>query len=132
MKARIIRIEKDERLQQNLFRSAEDWRERHLIKNQCPPIDASRACASFLLDRFAIGNDAVRPATQQEEGLIVDYEKSLEEYRMAEAKVQLLKNQIIKQIGHFGGLERPSGHQALLHRSRHQMILQLKKVVVQM
>jgi hypothetical protein len=46
---------------------------------------------------------------------------------MAEAKVQLLKNQIIKQIGHFGGLERPNGHQALLHRSRHQMILQLKK-----
>ena len=110
MQARIIRIEKDDRLQQNLFRSAEDWRERHLIKNQCPPIDASRACASFLLDRFAIGNDALRPATNKEEELIVDYEKSLEEYRMAEAKVQLLKNQIIKQIGHFGGLKRPNGY----------------------
>ena len=127
MQGRIIRIEKDERLQQNLFRSAEQWRENHLVKNQCPPIDASRACASFLLDRFAVGNDALRPATIQEESLIVDYEKSLEEFRMAEAKVQLLKNQLIKQVGHFGGLERPTGGQALLHRSRHQIVLQLRK-----
>ena len=91
MQARIIRIEKDDRLQQNLFRSAEDWRERHLIKNNCPPVDASRACASFLLDRFAIGNDAIRPATNQEESLLVDYEKSLEEYRMAEAQSPTVK-----------------------------------------
>ncbi len=127
MKARIIRIQKDDRLQKNLFRSTEQWREEHLVKNICPPIDASRACASFLLDRFAVGNDSTRPATAQEETLLVDYEKSLEEFRMAEAKVQLLKNQLIKQIGHFGVLDRPSGGQALLHRSRHQMIVQLRK-----
>lgn len=127
MTSRIIRIEQDERLQSNLFRTAQQWREQHLIVNHCPPIDASRACASFLLDRFAIGNDALRPATAQEDAVIEDYQNSLEELRMAEAKVQLLKNQLIKQVGHFGGLERPNGGVALMHRGRNQMILQIKK-----
>jgi hypothetical protein len=51
----------------------------------------------------------------------------LEELRMAEAKVQLLKNELIKQVGHFGGLQRPNGGVALMHRGRNQMILQIKK-----
>ena len=107
MQARIIRIEKDDRLQQNLFRSAEDWRERHLIKNNCPPVDASESLCLISTGSFSRLEmmPFVQPLTRR--GLIVDYEKSLEEYRMAEAKVQLLKNQLIKQIGHFGGLERP-------------------------
>ena len=127
MQGRIIRLEKDERLQQNLFKAADEWRESHLIKNQSPPTDASRACASYLLDRFAVGNDAIRAATVQEDALITEYEKSVEVLRMAEANTQLLRNQLIKQIGHFGGLERSSGGYAMLLRSKHQMIIQLKK-----
>lgn len=59
---KIICIEKHERLQQNLFQSADDWRAGHLIKDKCPQVDASRDCTSFLLNRFLTGSDAIRPA----------------------------------------------------------------------
>lgn len=69
------------------------------------------------------------PSVRQncEDLLLVDNENSLEAYRLLSAKVQMQKNQLLKQIGHFRGPGRPSAHHALLHSCPHQMFLQINQ-----
>ena len=127
LEMRIIRILKDEKLQRNLFRATQAWREHHLVHKQIPDIDGSKACASFLLDRFAYGTTELRTATPEEENVLEQYSDTMFQMRELEARQQLLRNELIRQIGHFGGLERSDGGVAIVARNPNGLQLQLKK-----
>ena len=127
LEIRIIRIFADERLQQNLWTSAKAWRENHLLNNVIPSIDASRSCTSYLMERFAHGTDALREATDKEEAVLTQYEEVSEQLRELQARQQLLRNELFRQIGHFAGLKRKDGNTAVLQRNRNGLQLRVKR-----
>ena len=128
LEIRIIRIHQDQRMQDNLFQAAKAWRENHLHNNRPPIIDGSRSCTSYLMDRFAFGSEELREATKKEERILEQYEEINDQLRELQAKKQLLQNELFRQIGHFGGLQRKDGHAALLLRNHNGLALKLKKV----
>ena len=123
---RIIRIMADDRLQQNLWKSAKAWRENHLLNNVTPNVDSSRACTSYLMERFSHGTDAFREATEKEEVVLKQYEDVGEQLRELQARQQLLRNELFKHIGHFAGLKRKEGT-AVLHRGRNGLQLRFRR-----
>ena len=127
IETRIIRIHSDQRMQENLFQAAKAWRENHLHNNRPPIIDGSRSCTSYLMDRFAFGSEELREATKKEEQILEQYEDVNQQLRELQAKKQLLQNELFRQIGHFGGLQRKDGQAALLLRNHNGLSLQLKR-----
>ena len=123
IEVRIIRIYKDENLQNNLYTASKNWRTTYLLQRQIPAIDGSRSCTSFLMERFAYGTNFTRKANDKEDKIITEYADLLQQMRELEAKQQLLQNQLIKQIGDFGGIEASNGNSVVVSRKNQSLHL---------
>lgn len=99
--------EPHEGLMNRLVRAVGEWRERHLVRGEPPPIDESGACNAWLaeIERKPVS----RPATDQEAALIAEYVEIKRRSKADEERLDALKNLILGSMGDLKTLTSPVG-----------------------
>lgn len=96
---RVYTIVRDEAYQRELIDEIGEWRERHLIRGDAPPIDGSDGARAWLAQRFAATAGDQRAATDEEASLIRQFAEVKAERKEAEEAEAVLRNRIALAMG---------------------------------
>jgi len=106
---RWYRLMRDEETQEEIFSLVSEWRERFLINDEMPDLDASKAARRFLARRFpgetAKKTKSMRPANTEEKDLIDEYLAARGIEERARAEKERLVAEITMRIGDDYGLK---------------------------
>lgn len=115
---RIIRIYPDLDMQKGIERAVSAWRENHLVQGEAPAIDSSRACTTFLMEKYRYSGDKIRKATDEEEQLLGRYNEVNQQLQDLQLEQRKLRNQLFSQIAHDKGVHCQDGSRAVISKSR--------------
>lgn len=111
---RIVRILPDLAYQDQIVNQVGEWRERHLIRGEEPPVDGSEACGRYLTKRFPGKGKDVRDATAEEAELLRTLANVKAARKECESTEETLCNQLHALMGDTYGVRLASGAKALL------------------
>lgn len=104
------RIHRDEDFQGDLLAAVGDWRAKHLLAGNPPPIDGSADCTEGQRRRFPAPTDKTPvPADPDAAELIAEYAAAKARADVAESDVAELKNRLLGALGSRYGLTAPAG-----------------------
>lgn len=93
---RWVRLMRDVDTQTALVEALAEWRQRHLVEGEPPPIDDSKACNRYLTKRFATGKTKpTRTATDEEMALMRELHDTRAAEKSATAKAKALSNDLL-------------------------------------
>lgn len=94
-RARWFRIERDRETERQLVAAVAEWRRRHLTMGEEPDRDHSDACARHYRERYARKGGTARPATPEEQSLIL----RIAEYKAAEKTAKHARVSLLVSMG---------------------------------
>lgn len=104
---RVLRLVADPSTQDELVGLVAEWRERHLVGGEEPPVDGSPALTAHLTRRFpGRGDKALRLASLDEVRLMDEYVALGHDIDAAEERRAILKNDLLGRLGDGYGLTR--------------------------
>jgi len=113
---RTYRLMADPDIQALILDEVGEWRERHLVRGEDPPIDGSSGCAAHLARRYpGTGKVTVR-ATAEQAGLVRELAELKAEVRHLRDEERRLGNALKSAIGDGYGLALDEGGKALCVR----------------
>lgn len=96
---RVFTIVRDEAYHRELIDDVGEWRERHLVRGEAPPIDGSDGAKAWLRARFAAVKGSERAATDEEANLIRLFAEVKTERKACEIEEDALRNRIANAMG---------------------------------
>lgn len=89
------RIMSDEALQAQLLARVSEWRERHLVRGEAPPVDDSAACSAYVSRH---PSSEARRATDEEDALILRMRQHAAAARMEASAAKRIKNELAQRM----------------------------------
>jgi len=114
---RIVRVERDDSIQQRILDKINDWREVHLIGGEPPPFTSSKMCRAWSQRKSVAPQKTVEIATEREARLIRKLHEARKMKRQAEREAAAAANELAALVGEDYGRRissRPSGPKATL------------------
>lgn len=111
---RVVRVWADPDTQAEILDAVADFRARHLLPGEPPPVDGSGACKRLLTKRFPGVGKERRPATSEEAALVLKYADAKAREKAAKEEADALRNQIAASLGDTYGLEVAGGSALLI------------------
>jgi len=103
----IYRIRRDPDFQSRLLARVGEWRERHLVQGEAPPIDGSDGAARYLLDRKP--TEDAREASVDEAAMVEEWRVHKATIKAGEVEVKRLSNLLGAALGEHRKLTLPDG-----------------------
>lgn len=127
---RVVRVWADHDAQRSIVDAVGEWRERHLVRGEPLPVDASEACTRGLTRRYPglAGDRALRPASPEEALLVRDYARLGEVIDGAEQDRREIRNRLAESVGDAYGLSLGGGAKFLLIPTRGRETVSLSDV----
>lgn len=94
-------------LQENLIETIADWRQRHLIDGEPPPITSEDECRRFLGTRFG-KSDTFRDPQPEELRLALEFVEVKRRMKADEERKAILEATLLQKMGESGGLFLPA------------------------
>lgn len=106
---RVYRINADVELQGFMLDAAEKWWAKHVVGKVPPPLDAGAGAKQWLRRRFPKDTQPMRPATLQEEPLLLELKSRADAVSAAESAYEVQRRLVEESIGDAGGIEGVAG-----------------------
>jgi hypothetical protein len=101
---RSFRIHRDSEIEAMLLEGGEKFWRNHVLARVAPPIGISEAATDYLKQRFPRQVEMLRPATEEEEALVADYDQAHDIAETAEDRKKAAANALKEAIGEAEGL----------------------------
>jgi putative phage-type endonuclease len=105
----VYRTEADEELQAWMLDYAETWWERHVMREEPPPLDGSTQAREWLKRKFPTSEAQPRETTPHEVRLCVELEVAEAEATRWESEAETIRNGLKLSMGPAQGLQAPNG-----------------------
>lgn len=106
---RVFPVRADVEMQRDLLAFASSWWSRHVVAKVPPPLDGGDGAHEWLKRRFPANPNPIRPATSEEDLLMLELRTAEEEAARALAVSALLEQRLKERIGDASGIESPAG-----------------------
>jgi len=93
----IYRLHRDEDAQRRLLERVSEWRERHLVGEEPPPMDGSAAAGRYLLDRRP--TEDAREADKAEAGMVEEWRRRKAAIKADQTEAKRLQHLIDERMG---------------------------------
>ena len=101
---RRFEIKKDEELQAMMLDEVRKFWRDHIEKNVAPEIDYSDAAKAYLLGKYPSPTEGIRPASPEEDELVIGVLQTRKELRFLEQRKEELQNKLKDSIGFAKGI----------------------------
>lgn len=105
---RVYRFQADPELQGWMLEDAGAWWERHMVRGETPPLDASAGCRHYLKKKWK-PTAPVREASPAEEMLLAELKAAREEQQAAADRYDVVRRRVEAAIQDADGLSCPFG-----------------------
>lgn len=125
---RVVRVMADPGYQREILDIVGEWRERHVIRGEAPPVDGSEACGRYLARRYPGRGKDTRAATPEEAAILRELADTKALRKELEEREDVLANQLHAALGDTYGVTLDSGAKGLLIPMRGRLTAKLADI----